>query len=97
MSGLNFAERGSGSKPCARAVNERVNDFGLLDGYSAETSGGILAALPSREAAEQFLAALRASGQQSPEWGWIIGDVVEAGVLEPRSASIAADRAIIEV
>ena len=81
----------------AQAVNERVNDFGLLDGYSAETSGGILAALPGREAAEQFLASLRASGQQPPEWGWIIGDVVEAGALAPRSASISADRVIIEV
>ena len=66
----------------AAEVNRRVNDFGLLDGYSAETSGGLLIALPSRAAADAYLVALKASGVQPPEWGWIVFKLVDLkGVL----------------
>eukprot|EP01063_Lacrimia_lanifica_P016476 TRINITY_DN23013_c0_g1_i1.p1 TRINITY_DN23013_c0_g1~~TRINITY_DN23013_c0_g1_i1.p1 ORF type:complete len:322 (+),score=126.28 TRINITY_DN23013_c0_g1_i1:238-1203(+) len=46
--------------------------FKLHEGYSAETSGGLLAALPSQAAAEAFIADLKAAdGVQ----GWVIGHV----------------------
>ena len=35
-------------------------DYQLTKGFSAETSGGLLVALPGRAAAEQLLSALRA-------------------------------------
>jgi selenide,water dikinase len=80
-------------------INKQVNDWGLLEGYAAETSGGLLVALPSREIAEAFLADLKSSGQQPAEWGWIVGDVCDASAesLDARSASIIAEPTIVDV
>jgi selenide,water dikinase len=67
------------------AVNKHVCDFCLTEGISAETSGGLLVALPSLEAAQGFLADLRASEQHPADWGWVIGEV-----LAPPVAAVAA-------
>lgn len=55
------------------AIDGKVHDFRLVQGYSAETSGGLLIALPSKEAAEAFIAEIEAI---DGEKAWIIGDVV---------------------
>lgn len=54
-------------------INSEVMDFKLLEGYSAETSGGLLIMVPP-ERVNDFMAELQEShGQQS----WIIGSLVE--------------------
>lgn len=53
-------------------INEHILNFKLTQGYSAETSGGLLIAMPRSEA-ESFVKDMHALG----EWAWIIGDVVE--------------------
>ena len=65
------------------------NMFQLLQGYSAETSGGLLLAI-SKEGAEHFIEDIKA--MENCE-AWIIGSV-EAG---PRKAKIVENPAIIEV
>ena len=65
------------------------NMFQLLQGYSAETSGGLLLAI-SKEGAEHFIEDIKA--MENCE-AWIIGSV-EAG---PRKAIIVENPAIIEV
>lgn len=64
--------------------------FKLKDGYSAETSGGLLIILP-RDAAAGFCAELTALDGMA---AWIIGDVQEAPT---KGASIAADVTFISV
>eukprot|EP00003_Mantamonas_plastica_P021182 TRINITY_DN3422_c3_g1_i3.p1 TRINITY_DN3422_c3_g1~~TRINITY_DN3422_c3_g1_i3.p1 ORF type:complete len:306 (-),score=87.62 TRINITY_DN3422_c3_g1_i3:85-1002(-) len=56
----------------ADVINEQV-DFGLMDGTSAETSGGLLIAM-SKENAEGFIKELE---ELDGKAAWIIGDVVE--------------------
>jgi selenide,water dikinase len=51
----------------AERVDKQHIDFKLVEGFSAETSGGLLAVLPV-ETAEQFAAETS---------GWIVGRVVE--------------------
>jgi len=64
-------------------------NFKLLEGYSAETSGGLLVCLP-RDNAKSFCQDLeKLDGQPS----WIIGDVVKG----EKKASIIEDVNIIEV
>lgn len=64
-------------------------NFKLLDGYSAETSGGLLVCL-SKDVATQFIDELTTlDGHQA----WIIGDVVKGN----RTASIRQEVQIIEV
>ncbi len=63
--------------PTMDLVNSIVN-FKLLEGYSAETSGGLFVALP-KENAEAFCAELQ---ELDGAPAWIIGDVVE-GELDP--------------
>jgi len=65
------------------------NMFQLLQGYSAETSGGLLITIP-REGAEQFIKEIEEK-EGCP--AWIIGDV-ETG---DRTASIKKDPTIIHV
>ncbi len=71
--------------------------FGLLKGTSAETSGGILAALPSLEAAHAFCAELQGAG----EWAWIVGEVSSPAAAGEGSggggAVILPDARVIEV
>jgi len=64
------------------------NMFQLLQGYSAETSGGLLITMPS-ETAEAYCAELEAE-ENCP--AWIIGTVTEG----TRQASIADNPTIIE-
>lgn len=54
-------------------VNDKVFNFRLTVGYSAETSGGLLVCLPSQQAAEDFCTEIQ---QIDGEKAWIIGNVV---------------------
>eukprot|EP00088_Acartia_fossae_P025848 TRINITY_DN2661_c0_g1_i1.p1 TRINITY_DN2661_c0_g1~~TRINITY_DN2661_c0_g1_i1.p1 ORF type:complete len:109 (-),score=27.74 TRINITY_DN2661_c0_g1_i1:383-709(-) len=65
------------------------NMFQLLQGYSAETSGGLLITM-SREGAQKYLAEIE-EREGCP--AWIIGDVVEGD----RGATIKEDPAIVHV
>lgn len=65
------------------------NMFQLLQGYSAETSGGLLITIP-REGAELFLQEIQ-EREGCP--AWIIGDVIEGD----RGATIKDDPTIIHV
>jgi selenide,water dikinase len=62
--------------------------FGLLEGKSAETSGGLLMALPDSTTAQAFCDEYRS---QTGRDAWIVGDVLEG----ERSAVIVADPRII--
>ena len=54
-------------------INNNVFDFKLMQGYSAETSGGLFAMVPP-ERLEAFQSELLSEfGQKS----WVIGEVVE--------------------
>ncbi|KAK3698314.1 hypothetical protein QZH41_017682, partial [Actinostola sp. cb2023] len=64
-------------------------NFKLLDGYSAETSGGLLVILPSDKAEEYCSEILKLDGQPS----WIIGEVVPG----PRNARLSDDLKVIDV
>lgn len=64
--------------------------FKLALGRSAETSGGLLVALPSAEAAAAFCADIEAADGQP---AWIIGKVVEGS----GKAFIDKDVAFVEV
>lgn len=64
-------------------------NFKLLDGYSAETSGGLLICL-AKEVANDFIKELQ---ELDGTEAWIIGDVIEG----ERSARITQDVQIIEV
>ncbi|XP_015749746.1 PREDICTED: selenide, water dikinase-like [Acropora digitifera] len=64
-------------------------DFKLLEGFSAETSGGLLVCL-SRENAQSFCDELEALDGQP---AWIVGEVVSGN----REARIETDAKIIEV
>jgi len=64
--------------------------FSLLKGFSAETSGGLLVCLPSREAAEGFCKELEAI-DGAP--AWIVGRVVDGD----NTAHIVADASVVAV
>ncbi len=66
------------------AVNPAV--FRLAQGRSAETSGGLLVALPDEAAATAFLADLRRAEQC--EDGWIVGRVELAAAPQARSSAV---------
>lgn len=55
------------------AIDGLVHDFKLLAGYSAETSGGLLIAMPADQAAG-FIAEIAELDDGEP--AWIVGDVV---------------------
>lgn len=55
-------------------VAEKLPYFRLVEGYSAETSGGLLVALPA-EAAEHFIAELQ---ELDGHPAWIVGRVIPA-------------------
>ena len=53
-------------------------DYQLTRGFSAETSGGLLVALPSMLAAEQYMAALQADEADGPDaTAWVVGQARE--------------------
>ena len=68
--------------------------FGLDDGFSAETSGGLLIAFPSAEAAEQYRKRLLDDHKQV---SWTVGHVVARTEESVVGARIADDADIIEV
>jgi selenide,water dikinase len=79
--------------PCIRGT-VRVDDalggnFRLRQGLSAETSGGLLVALPP-ERAQDFIAALSHPA-------WVVGRVLAAAEGEPNRAELAADAQAVEV
>ena len=86
--------------PClagAAAVDAAVGGvFRLAQGLSAETSGGLLAALPSMEAARAFCAEVAAAGGEGAG-AWVVGDVVAAGEGEERGAVIVEGAVVLEV
>jgi len=54
-------------------VNNEVFDFKLLEGFSAETSGGLLVMVPPSKVDDFQKELLESHGQQS----WKIGEVTE--------------------
>ena len=81
--------------PLTAAVDDAIGRaFKLREGLSAETSGGLLVALPSYDAAEAFCTELASEEGGAP--AWIIGRVVEPRVGEVNSARILEDAVIIE-
>jgi len=86
--------------PCIKGtsnVAKAFPGFKLLEGYSAETSGGLLLTLPSKEAAEGYCRDIEAE----EGWpAWIIGSVEAPTSDDPkqqRTAVIADDVQVIEV
>lgn len=72
------------------AVNNEIgNSFKLLDGFAAETSGGLLLCLPAAHA-DAFIAELRALDGKP---AWVVGRVVEGA----RDARIVSEPTIIHV
>jgi len=53
-------------------IDKNAFNFKLCDGYSAETSGGLLVVIDEKDS-ENYLKDLLNNGQ----WGWIIGNVKE--------------------
>ena len=73
-----------------RAVSDACGiNFQLMQGYSAETSGGLLVCLPKDQAPCYISELKQLDGSDS----WIIGYVIEGN----RSASLAKDLRVIEV
>ncbi|CAE7471892.1 SelD [Symbiodinium pilosum] len=69
-------------------------NYQLTRGFSAETSGGLLVALPGRAAAEQYIAALQAPEADGPDAeAWIVGQVVEG----ERTARLSENCTVLEV
>lgn len=72
------------------AVNAEIgNSFKLLDGFAAETSGGLLLCLPA-EHADAYIAELRALDGKP---AWVVGRVIEG----TRDARIVPEPTIIHV
>ena len=63
--------------PCiekTKVVNDRVFNFRLSVGYSAETSGGLLVCFPSTELAQEYITELKELDSTN---AWIVGEIVE--------------------
>jgi selenide,water dikinase len=75
-----------------RAVDEKVNVFKLMQGLSAETSGGLLVALPA-DKAQAFVDEIVALDRQP---AWIVGRVLAAEDSK-RDAYIVPNPTVIEV
>jgi len=82
--------------PCiagTMAVNDRVFDFGLRKGTSAETSGGLLACFPTKESATAYCDRLLQQPHEQQE-AWIVGEVVAD---DERKSRIVEDVTVLEV
>ncbi|KAG5465126.1 hypothetical protein LSCM4_00578 [Leishmania orientalis] len=82
----------------AVAASKRMNDkYRLLEGYSAETSGGLLVAFPSTTAAEAFCTELEEADGGCPSW--IVGFVEDraASAVDGVYARLKEGYEIIEV
>lgn len=76
-----------------KKLDDKVQLFKLMEGYSAETSGGLLVAMPA-DTAEQFIAdIMELDGKEA----WVVGVVTENTSGGENKASIAADVQVIEV
>mgnify|MGYP000008000310 CR=1 FL=1 len=71
------------------ALDKQVRDFKLKEGFSAETSGGLLIMVP-RESSQEFLEDFR---KESGNEAWIVGEVVKGG----RKAVISEEAKLLEV
>eukprot|EP00211_Chloroparvula_japonica_P014714 CAMPEP_0119123010 /NCGR_PEP_ID=MMETSP1310-20130426/3082_1 /TAXON_ID=464262 /ORGANISM="Genus nov. species nov., Strain RCC2339" /LENGTH=252 /DNA_ID=CAMNT_0007112747 /DNA_START=413 /DNA_END=1171 /DNA_ORIENTATION=+ len=71
-------------------VSEMYPFFKLLQGFSAETSGGLLVALPSEEAARAFVSDIE---EKDKAPAWIVGRVEKGN----GDAHISPDARIVEV
>uniref|UniRef100_H0XI09 selenide, water dikinase n=1 Tax=Otolemur garnettii TaxID=30611 RepID=H0XI09_OTOGA len=74
------------------AISKATGQFGLLQGTSAETSGGLLICLP-REQAVHFCSEIKSSKYGGGQQAWIVG-IVEKG---NRTARIIDKPRVIEV
>uniref|UniRef100_A0A7S4IDY6 Selenide, water dikinase n=1 Tax=Vannella robusta TaxID=1487602 RepID=A0A7S4IDY6_9EUKA len=74
-------------------VEKQVKLFKLMEGFSAETSGGLLVCLPEANA-QQFIDEIQELDNKA---AWIVGRVVENTTGNKNSACIAEDVSIIEV
>ena len=80
--------------PCiantAKVEQSSVFDFGLLQGYSAETSGGLMICMPEEDAAAYCQELETLDGEQA----WVVGKVVAD---TKRKARLLPDLTILEV
>lgn len=74
-------------------VDKTVELFKLLEGFSAETSGGLMLCIPA-DKAEKYIAEIQ---ELDNEPAWIIGRVVENSSGNKNSAKITEDVTILEV
>jgi selenide,water dikinase len=70
-------------------VNNKVQDFRLLTGYSAETSGGIFCMLKKEKVNDFVNESLEKYGQKV----WVIGEVVKGN----REVDLRKDKDIINI
>mmetsp|Transcript_24725 Transcript_24725/g.53238 ORF Transcript_24725/g.53238 Transcript_24725/m.53238 type:complete len:310 (+) Transcript_24725:140-1069(+) len=74
-------------------VDEEVQLFRLLEGFSAETSGGLLLCIPE-DKAEDFIKEIQ---ELDNEPAWIIGKVVENTSEDKNTAYVTKDVSILEI
>lgn len=74
-------------------VENEVKLFQLLEGFSAETSGGLMVCL-SAENAEKYIEEIQTLDNQP---AWIIGRVVENSSNEKNTASLSPEVKILEI
>ena len=74
-------------------VDKEVQLFKLHEGYSAETSGGLMLCLPA-DKADKYIAEIQ---KIDNEPAWIIGCVVENSTGNKNSARITEDVTILEI
>mmetsp|Transcript_101259 Transcript_101259/g.292829 ORF Transcript_101259/g.292829 Transcript_101259/m.292829 type:complete len:306 (+) Transcript_101259:247-1164(+) len=73
------------------------NAFRLLKGLSAETSGGLLIALPDMQTANKFISLYKECASNTAGWGWIVGHVVEGQRRAQWSGDSDAAPEVVEV
>jgi len=76
-----------------KTIDDRVQLFKLMNGFSAETSGGLLICLPADQA-EGFIQEIQ---QIDGHPAWIIGSVVENNTNQPNHAYLSEQLQILEV
>lgn len=81
-------------KTAVEASKLMKDKYRLFEGYSAETSGGLLVALPNEEVAAEFMKEIE-SIDGSP--AWLVGYVEKCTAPNPEHARLAEKYGIIEV
>eukprot|EP01089_Gocevia_fonbrunei_P014659 TRINITY_DN4067_c0_g1_i3.p1 TRINITY_DN4067_c0_g1~~TRINITY_DN4067_c0_g1_i3.p1 ORF type:complete len:239 (-),score=61.36 TRINITY_DN4067_c0_g1_i3:93-809(-) len=77
-----------------KSLDDEVQIFKLLQGLSAETSGGLLVCLPSHEVAVEFCKEIEEIDGYP---AWIIGEVVERSEGEANCAKLVDQPTILEI